>query len=453
MKALLSDGEALPDRGKAPPVAGAIMPRHSSNYLRKYALDRWPLVAGELTGIDQVVAMPVLAERDRLFSTLAALSRNHEEEIRRTLVICVVNNRGPHLVASEIRENNRDTISGLHALVRGDLPSAEFPADASLVGNFREILNNGLRVAYIDASSPGNEMPDKGGGVGLARKIAMDKSLRVFDYASSAVKLIFCLDADTEVENNYLSAVRAFFAWEEMAAAVIAYAHRDIADSLHTAAIRSYEIFLRYYVLGLSYAGSPYAFHTVGSTMICTADAYVAVRGMNTREAAEDFYFLTKLAKVCAIGTITTTQVHPSARCSNRVPFGTGRQMIRFLEEGKREYMLYDPQVFLILKRWLAAVNSFPDRGGRELQMIADEIAPGLGAFLRIKRFGEAWDKIRDNCRDGAVLTHQFSCWFDGFKTLKLIHFLTENAYPRIAMFTAVRQLLEMMKQEQLSGQ
>lgn len=429
-----------------------VMPRHISRYVEKYACDAWPLVSGPLAGVDQVVAMPALAERDCIFSTLAALSRNHAGEIRRTLVICVVNNRRPRLAVSDIRENNRETILGLNALVRGDLPSAERLSDGSLVANLREILNNGLRVAYIDASSPGNEMPDKGGGVGMARKIGMDKSLKLFDYVSPAAKLIFCLDADTQVESNYLPAVRASFEREGMEAAVIAYAHRDSSDSVHAAAIRSYEIFLRYYVLGLRYAGSPYAFHTVGSTMVCTADAYVAVRGMNTREAAEDFYFLTKLAKVCDIGTITTTEVHPSARRSNRVPFGTGRQMIRFLEEGKREYMLYDPQVFLILKQWLAAVNSFPDRGGRELQMVADEIDSGLGAFLRIKRFGEAWDAIRGNCRDCAVLKRQFSAWFDGFKTLKLIHSLTEKDYPRMAMFAAVGQLLEMMKQERLSG-
>jgi hypothetical protein len=425
-----------------------IMPHPISDYLEKYAPARRPLVAGELAGIDQVVAMPVLAEKDHLFVTLADLARNPEAEIRRTLVICAVNNRGPHLAAAGIRENNRQTLLALHALVRGGPPPDGFVSDASLAANFAEVLHSGLRVAYLDASSPGNEMPDKGGGVGMARKIAMDEALRVFEYANPAVKIVCCLDADTRVERNYLSAVRDSFEREGMKAAVVAYAHPEHSDYLHTVAIRSYEILLRYYVLGLRYAGSPYAFHTVGSTMACTADAYAVVRGMNTREAAEDFYFLTKLAKVCTIGRITATEIHPSARLSARVPFGTGRQMIRFLEEGRREYLLYDPRVFGVLKQWLAAVHAHPDRDGRALQAAAEEIDAFLGAFLRTKRFDETWDKIRSNCRDGAGLKRQFSSWFDGFKTLKLIHHLTEGGYPRVPMFAAVEGLIAMMQKE-----
>ena len=62
-------------------------------------------------------------------------------------------------------------------------------------------------------------------------------------------------------------------------------------------AIDRYELFLRHYVLGLKLAGSPYAFHTVGSAMACTADAYVRRGGMNTRAAGEDFYFLQHLSR------------------------------------------------------------------------------------------------------------------------------------------------------------
>jgi len=54
--------------------------------------------------------------------------------------------------------------------------------------------------------------------------------------------------------------------------------------------------------------------------MICTVDSYIAVRGMNRREAGEDFYFLNKLAKLGDIGQIHATTVYPSARPSRRVP-------------------------------------------------------------------------------------------------------------------------------------
>jgi len=47
----------------------------------------------------------------------------------------------------------------------------------------------------------------------------------------------------------------------------------------------------------LQQAGSPYAYHTIGSAFACRAEAYIAAGGMNRRHAAEDFYFLQQLAK------------------------------------------------------------------------------------------------------------------------------------------------------------
>ena len=164
--------------------------------------------------------------------------------------------------------------------------------------DLRQIAGSDLRLAFIDASSPGLEIPDRDGGVGTARKIGMDAALRILDARAAGGGVICCLDADTLVEENYLSAFRSYFAGTGDPAAVSAYAHQKPDDPLLLAAICCYEIFLRSYVIGLSYAGSPYAFHSIGSTMACTADGYTGVRGMNRRRAAEDFHFLNKLAKI-----------------------------------------------------------------------------------------------------------------------------------------------------------
>jgi len=104
------------------------------------------------------------------------------------------------------------------------------------------------------------------------------------------------------------------------------------------AAICCYEIFLRYWVLGLKYAKSPWAFHSIGSTIVTSTDSYLKVRGMNKREAGEDFYFLNKLAKIGSIDYIRDTCVFPSARSSSRVPFGTGKRIERFLSGQKQEW-------------------------------------------------------------------------------------------------------------------
>ena len=415
-------------------------PRQILEYEKKFAEKQRPLITSVLSGVEQAVVIPALAEKGFLFATLACLSRNCREELKRTLVLCVINNRGSHSASPGVIRNNQETIRYLHVLIKG-LP-CEFGEGKELSAHMKDISSSPLRLACIDASSPGSEMPDNAGGVGAARKIGLDAALTVFDYGTADDKLLFCLDADTLVEDNYLKEVRSFFDKEGKAAAVVNYSHQRPATSRRRLAIGAYEIFLRYYVLGLRYAGSPYAFHTIGSTMVCTADAYVAIGGMNRRDAAEDFYFLNKLAKYTEVGRITTTNVYPSARLSRRVPFGTGRRMVRFMEGGEDEFLLYDPRVFLILKKWLGMMKSFPDRRTEEILIHAGKIDPLLLSFLEANDFFETWERIRKNTKNSKGLLRHFHFWFDAFKTMKLIHFLTERGIPQADMFSALEKLL-----------
>jgi hypothetical protein len=415
-------------------------------------------VVGSQNGIDQVVVIPALAEKETLFEALLRLAANPPPDLARTLVICVVNNRREGVADLQDIENNRQTIVRLRLLIQGDGcveggsggGSSEAgapctPSDDIIAVQNRQIRSSGIRLACLDASSRGMEMPDKLGGVGLARKLGLDRALSLFDYRRPTTKLMFNLDADAWVEPHYLAAVRRFFEEHKSHAAVIGYAHRAEADRTLQAAICCYELFLRYYVLGLRFAGSPYAFHTIGSTMVCTPGSYAAVHGMNRREAAEDFYFLNKLAKLATVTEIRTTTVHPAARPSGRVPFGTGRSMIRFLEGGRDEYLLYDPEVFRILKRWLTLMAADCGRAVQDILPAAARIHPVLGTFLEANRFDEAWPRIQNNYRGHDVLTKAFHVWFDGFKTLKLIHDLTDKAFPRTDMFRAIGDLFEMM--------
>lgn len=408
-----------------------MIPRHIRDYEDKFALLDRPLVASELGGIEQIVVIPALAEKSSLPATLASLARNPDRELERSLVLCVINNRGLNISPPTEIKDNQETIHYLHSLIK------DLPGHAPVPTN--------LRLAYIDASSPGREMPDKYGGVGTARKIGLDAALRLFDYTRSGARLLISLDADTLVEDNYLEAIRSFFQSGEKSAAVVKYAHQIPVAARERLAIGNYEIFLSYYVLGLRYAGSPYAFPSIGSTMVCTAEAYVAVGGMNRRDAAEDFYFLNKLAKFQAVGSIRTTTVYPSARPSRRVPFGTGRRIIRFLEEDKEEWLLYDPRIFIILKRWLQAMEAAPDREAAEIMSQAGQIDARLLSFLELYKFPAAWPRIRKNVKRREGLQRHFHCWFDGFKTLKLVHYLTDQGLPQINMFTALEELLRLM--------
>jgi len=409
-------------------------------YERYYALKTENFYFPSCEGIEQVVVIPAFAERDYLFSTLKYLSLNEPQELKRTLVICVINDRGRGLTSEEDIKNNQETLRLLYGVMKKKI---SYPLGRKEIeDDLDAIINSPLRLGVIDATSTPLA------GVGLARKLGMDRALTLFDYGRKGRKLLLSLDADTHVESNYLTAVRDFMEKNECEAAVVGFSHRSEDNLRLTVGIVAYEIFLRYYVLGLRWAGSPYAFHTVGSTMVCTAEAYVAVRGMSRREAGEDFYFLNKLAKLGTIGRIKETTVHPAARTYVRVPFGTAKKLSLFARNPEELFYLYDPRVFVILKRWLNLVATSREGRGEDILKEARAIEPLMGHFLEMMRFSEVWEKIRKNCASSEPILRHFHFWFDAFKTMKLIRYLSRFSYPPLDMFSALVSFFQKLKEE-----
>lgn len=421
------------------------MKKNSSidNYLRKYSVgERWQLIADNTDNIFQVVVIPAYAERETLFYTLASLAQNMPSSLEHSFIICVINNRD-NSPQTEV-ENNRQTIEYLDALVRKK-SLKKFNADRELYHLLVVVSDARLKLGYIDASSTGCEIPRNTGGVGMARKIGMDTALRLLKRNSDQRNLILSLDADTLVQNNYLSAIKKYFT-PKIKTAIVAYEHRMPLNHEEQAAICCYEIFLRYWVLGLKYAKSPWAFHSIGSTIVTSIEAYSEVRGMNRREAGEDFYFLSKLAKIGKIDYIRNTCVYPSARVSARVPFGTGKRIQRFLSGWhKEEYLLYDPRIFTLLADWLKLMNDQFINGEDEILIKAEQIHGGLKSFLNNNNFPAVWSKICRNVKDAKTLARQLNDWFDGLKTLKLINYLTREVYPPVNMFEALERILALL--------
>jgi len=419
----------------------------ADKYLQHYSiLGKRPIFARSWDEVENTVVIPALQEKNFLFQTLASLAKNPSADLRRTMVICVVNNHRPAIAGNEAFADNQETLSILRGLI--DKTIVAKLLKQSIRENCQAILESGLRLAAIDASSPGMELADNYGGVGAARKIGMDAALMILSARNGMRGIISCLDADTLVDENYLPAIARFFCDNHSPAATASYAHQKPADIELFSAICRYETFLRAYVIGLSFAASPYAFPAIGSTISCTAESYLAVRGMNRRAVAEDFHFLDKLAKLGSIGFVEGTTVHPSPRLSRRVAFGTGRKMIYFLEEGGTDCLLYNPEIFIILGTWLHEMVSAPDRSAATIMKAADNIHPCLHEYLTITRFPENWEILRHNCADAAHLRRQFHVWFDGLKTLRLVHHLERSVYPPVAMFSGLKRLLRLMDKE-----
>ncbi|NLN60985.1 MAG: glycosyltransferase family 2 protein [Deltaproteobacteria bacterium] len=416
------------------------MKNHVEKYLARYAeRGPWRLAASSWSGIHHAVVIPALAEYPAILETLHSLSRNAPEALRRTLVVCVVNNRArPHSTEEEIG-NNGKTMALLEGLRRGETVEGNDPVQQRRIDG---ILNSPMRLAYVDASSDGLAFPEKA-GVGTARKIGMDLALAVMEPDMNGRNLLLSLDADTRVEPDYLESVFRHFALNRTLAAVVPFSHEKSDDEAIRGAAAAYEAYLRYHGVGLKHAGSPYAFHAIGSTIVCSARAYAMVRGMPKRLAGEDFYFLNKLAKIRGIGSVEGTTVYPSPRLSARTPFGTGRKVDALIRDEGETHLFYDPAIFTIIRDWLGVMDSGSFTEGRDIMEAAGEIDGALPPFLEEVGFMSVWEKLKRNFPRRENLRRQFHNWFDGLATLRLAHHLTDHGYPRVAMHRAINGMAE----------
>ena len=399
-----------------------LIPDKISAYLDKRGSNIWNIENDYKKYFQYIIVVPAIAESSNLPKLIKSLEKNDKLELHNTLLLIVVNNSVSS--SEEVKKENQKTLSYLRK------------------------IKSKVNISFIDATSAGKEMDDKNGGVGLARKIGMDLALSKFDYLSINKNIILCTDADCIVDSDYVSEISQEFNRNNLEAAVVNFAHDISGRNDETKAIICYEIFLRYYVLGLKFAKSDYAFHTIGSTMLSTPDAYVKVEGMNKRKAAEDFYFLEKLAKIFPIGEIKSTSIHPSKRGSWRVPFGTGKSVDRYLSNSRDEYLLYNPKSFVILKTWLAVLNDTLISDQSALMKISKNIHPALSDFLTQQDFENFINKVLLKNNNPTEIEKQKHFWFDAFRTLKLIHYLRDATYPNINMFSAIDELLKMMRIE-----
>lgn len=261
------------------------------------------------------------------------------------------------------------------------------------------------------------------GGVGRARKLGMDAFVAAHDADTLDDALIWSLDADTRVDENYFAAVEAgFAAHPEAGFCTLSFRHEPGATRELERAIREYEAYLRDYVENLRRAGSPYAFYSIGSSFAVRGAAYVRAGGMKVRSAGEDFYFLQECAKCEKFFELREVLTHPSARLSGRNVFGTGPALRKLLAgEGLNRIA---PAAYDAMKKLLDAVKN-PENLGIPENLLA-AAPPEVGEFLQTARFEENWTRILANTpADQTARERAFHRWFDGLKTLRLLHALS----------------------------
>jgi hypothetical protein len=337
------------------------------------------------------VVIPAMCERHFLPTVLRSLGKGLLQP-ERVEVIVVVNE--PCDAPPRVSENNQQTLAWLQ--------SARWP----------------FRVLVLDRATGDAAFPAVASGVGEARKLGMDAALARLSRANGQERtLIACLDADSPVSEGYVEALLESGSTHPWVAAVCRYRHPVPGDRGRAAAIVRYEAWCRYMEYGLSVAGSPYAYPTLGSCIVVTALGYAMVRGMSRRQAGEDFYMLQKLAKVShfPLGRLDTVTVYPSARASTRVPFGTGPAIVDCLQnQGDRYGLVAPPEAFFELRHLFTSLGELFDE-----ERCLKDLAPSLRTFLDVRKAGEVLPRLRQHARDRAGFVRAFHGWFDALATIQ----------------------------------
>ena len=280
------------------------------------------------------------------------------------------------------------------------------------------------------------ELRKKWAGAGLARKKGMDEAILRFNTIARKEGIIVSLDADTLVEPNYLVEIAAHFKINKShVGATIAFRHQTgKLEQEHRRGIELYEQYLAYYKRALDFAGYPHSMFTVGSAFAVTAQAYVKRGGMNRRQAGEDFYFLQNLVQIGEVGEIPTTTVHPSARLSDRVPFGTGPVLQKWMAGEEDLTQTYNFDAFVDLKAFFDRTADFYQVNEPGFEKIIHELPEPVAAFLVQDDFFKDIAELNANCASAGVFKKRFFQKFNAFRILKYLNFVHAAFYSKAGL-------------------
>ncbi|NMM47947.1 glycosyltransferase [Marinigracilibium pacificum] len=383
-------------------------------YLERYALNDYQINSDVDEKTDAIVVIPSFYEKG-LFESLNSLASNSTNY--KVAVFIVINE------SVDEDENIRQFHKSQHDKLK-DWCKSESQSNISFY--------------------PGNicRFNKKKAGVGIARKAGMDEAFRQLNKFDKLNAPIICYDADSTCKIDFLEKTISHFQSNKKCTGVsIAFEHPIDSNDPKYRGILQYESHLHYYVFALRYAGFPYAFHTVGSSMACRADIYATVGGMNTRKAGEDFYFLHRVIPTGDFGQVHDTRIYPSPRISERVPFGTGRAMKDFTN-GK-EIETYSPEIFFLLKPIFEILNSGQEFSQFHKRHLLEILNPTLGIYMEEKGIFSNLQRASEEANEPGTRFKKYYEAYNGLEVLKTVHYLTSELHEKVPIESASRFMFE----------
>lgn len=380
----------------------------------------------------QFLAIPACGEHKLLPESFLAVEKACKN--RPTLLVLVINeNRSSQHLYSD---SNQKTLAWLAELLSISSDSHMQVAD-----------RNSLCVLVINRCGE-RAFPEKQ-GVGLSRKIGNDIGAMLFSKGIVCTPWLHNTDADAKIPYNFFEQASPYTNLKKPPAALLYnfLHHNDDkeASDKHWQAAISYEIWLRYYVLGLRHARSHCAYQSVGSTICSHAVYYTRAHGFPKKAAGEDFYLLNKMHKLSPLHSLKGEPIQLTNRVSARVPFGTGQGTQKIVENSADggQHLIYHPKCFEALKCFLIwiqkgdlTLSAIPDDFETSVRVATDGLIKhyDLGALKR------QLEQAKTRARSQHQEIIEFHRWFDSFLTLKSIHFLRDNFFSNLPVKDALGQ-------------
>ncbi len=350
---------------------------------------------------------------DRLAGILTSICRSAEAAHAPQLVVLVMNSS----VDSFGRDRDR------HQACLDLLAEAASKREGSHYFH----LSPKAHLVVLDFSFDEGNRFAEASGVGLARKLGGDFSLLLFRKGLLLDPWLRTTDADAHVPINFFSPpppkARAWIA---------PFRHLPEGEEIQHQSIAVYDIYLRHLRLGLAHARSPFAYHSIGSLIGVHLDVYATVAGFPDLKAGEDYYFLNKVRKQCAIHWGNSDPVELSGRNSDRVPFGTGKSIGKMLGNSKADWPFYNPRSFEVLREVLEKLL--------ESEESLDKVPTDFQKFMAERRLKERFLKVASQCRTIEQWRRRAAELFDAFEQLKFLHFLRDQQFPMLSFAQALNE-------------
>ena len=405
-----------------------------AKYLNNYAEEEVQYLGSfPVLSFRHVVVIPAYKESSEFFMRFKEQfgAKTTEKDSKQGILLILVVNQPE----SDVNEVPQHSLMDAIRTVSGRIGEAQWQNQNLSLFSFPD-SNVGLLA--VDRYTGNSRIPAKQ-GVGLARKIGADLAVWLIQHNRVQHSQIFSSDADALLPEDYFCNGTL---QKDSSAGVFSFKHIPSGDGAIDQATALYERRLHYYVQGLAYAGSGYAFHTIGSCIAVDMLAYCQVRGFPKKSGGEDFYLLNKLAKLGKVQSLAPV-IQIKSRCSDRVPFGTGPAVADIVakEQNEDSYLVYNPQIFARLKKTLESLGKLASSEATIESFFAD-LDQSSRDYFQEAGFARQFAKWHKQYSNQQKLQMAIDEWFDAFRTLKYVHFLRAHELIDIPLNTAIKTKL-----------